>query len=191
MCSSPFNVTRMFLNSFVTCDLGLVILFHLLVNCLRVDWLDCLYVCRVCFDCVSHQRCTVGLYCASSVSEWSCFQREKKKGFFHFFLKKMEKNSKKKWPDVRPDERLTSVDRRQPHPTWRSDVRHDNQVKRRLSWGSERGVVSSCWETSSWERGLGLAPTLTCDWSGAQTSLQSYWVRSLTWMSHVRTSIRF
>ncbi len=26
-------------------------------------------------------------------------------------------------------------------------------------------------------------PTLTCDWVGAQTSLQSYWVRSLTWMS--------
>ena len=37
MCSSQFNLTRMFLNSFVRCCLGLVILFHLLVNCLRVD----------------------------------------------------------------------------------------------------------------------------------------------------------
>jgi hypothetical protein len=39
---------------------------------------------------------------------------KKKKGFFSFlkwifFLKK--------WPDVRPDERLTSGVRRQPHPT--------------------------------------------------------------------------
>ncbi len=86
MYSSQFNLTRMFLNSFVTCCLGLVILFHLLVNCLRVDWIDCLYVCRVCFDCASHQRCTVGIYCASSASEWPCFQR--KKGFFSIFFQK-------------------------------------------------------------------------------------------------------
>ena len=74
MCSSQFNLTRMFLNSFVECSLGVVILLHLLVNCLRVDWIDCLYVCRVCFDCVSHQWCEVGIYCVSTVSEWSCFQ---------------------------------------------------------------------------------------------------------------------
>ncbi len=36
MYSSPFNLTRMFLNSFVTCFLGLMILFHLSVNCLGV-----------------------------------------------------------------------------------------------------------------------------------------------------------
>jgi hypothetical protein len=36
MCSSQFNLTRMFLNSLVACFLGLMILFHLLVNCLRV-----------------------------------------------------------------------------------------------------------------------------------------------------------
>ncbi len=37
MCSSQFNLTRMFLNSLVACFLGLMILFHLLVNCLRVN----------------------------------------------------------------------------------------------------------------------------------------------------------
>jgi hypothetical protein len=36
MCSSQFNLTRMFLNSFVACFLGLVCLLHPLVNCLRV-----------------------------------------------------------------------------------------------------------------------------------------------------------
>ncbi len=86
MCSSQFNLTQMFLNSFVVCYLGLIILFHLLVNCLRVVSIDCLYVCRVCFVCVSHQ-CTVDLYYVSSASEWTCFQ--KKKGgfsiFFNFF----------------------------------------------------------------------------------------------------------
>jgi hypothetical protein len=36
-----------------------------------------------------------------------------------FFLKKNGKKFffKKKWPDVRPDERLTSGVRRQPYPT--------------------------------------------------------------------------
>ena len=42
MCSSQFNLTRMFLNSLVACSQGLMILFHLLVNCLRVVWIDCL-----------------------------------------------------------------------------------------------------------------------------------------------------
>ncbi len=99
MCSSPFNLTRMFLNSFVTCCLGLVILFHLLVNCLRVDWLDCLYVFRVCFDSASHQRCTVGLcLLCLRVALFS----EGKKGFFSFFFKKNVL------------------------PTWRPDVRCDN-----------------------------------------------------------------
>ncbi len=73
MCSPQFNLTRMFLNSFVTCFLGLMILFHLSVNCLGVVWIDCLYVCRVCFDCVSHQWCTVDIYCASDSSECPCF----------------------------------------------------------------------------------------------------------------------
>ncbi len=86
MCSPQFNLTRMFLNSFVECFLGLMILFHLLVNFLRVVSIDCLYVCRVCFVCASHQWCTVGLYRASSPSEWPCFQRNTK-GFFHFFKK--------------------------------------------------------------------------------------------------------
>ena len=88
MCSFRFNLTLMFLNSFVTCFLGLMILFHLLVNCLRVVWIDCLYVCRVCFVCVSHQWCTVDIYCASAASEWPSFQR--KKGFFLIFFKKMD-----------------------------------------------------------------------------------------------------
>ncbi len=50
MCSSQFNLTRMFLNSLVACFLGLMILFHLLVNCLRVVWIDCLRqpVCLLC-----------------------------------------------------------------------------------------------------------------------------------------------
>ena len=86
MCSSQFNLTRMFLNSLVACFLGLMILFHLLVNCLRVVWIDCLYVCRVCFDCASHQWCTAGIYCASAAYEWPFFQR--KKGFFSFFFEK-------------------------------------------------------------------------------------------------------
>jgi hypothetical protein len=88
MYSSQFNLTRMFLNFFVTCCLGLVILFHLLVNCLRVDWIDCMYVCRVCFDCGSHQCCTVGIYCASAASEWPCFPEGKGFFFFYFFPKK-------------------------------------------------------------------------------------------------------
>jgi hypothetical protein len=53
----------------------------------------------------------------------------------------------------------------------------------RLIYGMERGTVSSCWETPSWELSLSLAPTLTCDWDRAQVSLQSYWVRNLEWMS--------
>ncbi len=41
-----------------------------------------------------------------------------KKGFFFiFFPKKGIFFFKKNWPDVRPDERLTSGVRRQPHPT--------------------------------------------------------------------------
>ena len=97
----------------------LMILFHLSVNCLGVVWIDCLYVCRVCFDCATHQWCTDGIYCASAASECP---------FFSIFLKKNGKFffQKKKWPDVRPDERLTSGVRRQPHPTWRSDVRRNN-----------------------------------------------------------------
>jgi hypothetical protein len=94
VCSSSFLTSR--LQWHVVCCIHTIlvyrcnkILFHLLVNCLRVDWIDCLYVCRVCFDCVSHQRCTVVLNYDSSVSEWTCFQREKK-GFFHFFFKKWE-----------------------------------------------------------------------------------------------------
>ncbi len=47
------------------------------------------------------------------------FFSEGKRVFFIFF-------PKKKWPDVRPDERLTSGVRRQPYPTWRSDVSRDN-----------------------------------------------------------------
>jgi hypothetical protein len=81
MCSSKFNLTRMFLNSFVVSFLGLMILLHLLVNCLRVVSIDCLYVCRVFFVCVSHQWWTTGLYCVSASSEWSCFHRNKR-GFF-------------------------------------------------------------------------------------------------------------
>ncbi len=50
MCSSQFNLTRMFLNSFVACFLVLMRLLHLLVNRLRVVWIDCLYVYRVCFE---------------------------------------------------------------------------------------------------------------------------------------------
>jgi hypothetical protein len=59
-----------------------------LVNYFRVDWIDCLYVCRVCFDCESHQRCTVGIYCASVASKWPCFQRKKCVFFSIFFAKK-------------------------------------------------------------------------------------------------------
>jgi hypothetical protein len=82
MCSSPFNLTRMFLNSFVACFLGLVLLFHLLVNCLRVVWIDCLCVCSVCFDYSSHQvygRHVLCLRClrVGLISEG--------KGFFSFF----------------------------------------------------------------------------------------------------------
>ena len=44
--------------------------------------------------------------------------RGKKGGFFIFCFKKMEKKFKKKWPDVRSDESLTSHVRRQSHPTW-------------------------------------------------------------------------
>ena len=80
MYSSPFNLTRMFLNSFVTCFLGLMILFHLSVNCLGVVWIDCLYVCRVCFDCATHQWCTDGIYCASAASECPFFKKNGKKG---------------------------------------------------------------------------------------------------------------
>ena len=86
MYSSQFNLTRMFLNSFVTCFLGLMLLFHLFVICLRVVSIDCLYVCRVCFVCASHQWCTVGIYCASDASKWPPFQREKV--FFSFFSQK-------------------------------------------------------------------------------------------------------
>ena len=62
----------------------LMILFHLSVNCLGVVWIDCLYVCRVCFDCATHQWCTVGIYCASASSEWPFFSI--------FFKKKWKKN---------------------------------------------------------------------------------------------------
>jgi hypothetical protein len=55
--------------------------------------------------------------------------------------------------------------------------------KRSLSCGSERGTPPFCWETSSWEHSVGLDPTLTCDWDCVQTFLQSYYVRSLQWMS--------
>jgi hypothetical protein len=85
MCSSQFNLTLMFLNSFVVCFLGLILFFHLLVNCLRVVSIDCLYVCRVCFVCVSHQWCTVDRCCVSSASEWPCLR---KIGGFSFFFKK-------------------------------------------------------------------------------------------------------
>jgi hypothetical protein len=63
-----------------------------LVNCLRVDWIDCLYVCRVCFDCASHQRCTVGIYSASAASGWPCFQRKRESVTECFFLCFREKN---------------------------------------------------------------------------------------------------
>jgi hypothetical protein len=109
MCSSQFNLTRMFLNSLVACFLGLMILFHLLVNCLGVVWIDCLYVRCVCFDCASHQWCTVGIYCASAASKWPFFQREK--GFFlvlfpqkkwkFFFQKKITWRQAWREPDVR------------------------------------------------------------------------------------------
>ena len=76
-----------------------MILFNLLVNCLRVVSIDRLYVCRVCFVCGSHQKCT-DHYCVSPSSNWSCFQRTIFiKGFFF----------SKKWSYVRSDERLTSV----------------------------------------------------------------------------------
>ena len=129
MCTSQFNLTRMFLNSCVACCLGVVILFHILVNCLGVDWIDCLYVCRVCFDCASHQRCTVVIYCASTVSEWPCFQR--KNGFFLFFSKKMDSRHKKnkKTVLVSPDVSLTSVVIRQLHLTWQLTSVLDNYVR--------------------------------------------------------------
>jgi hypothetical protein len=106
MYSSPFNLTRMFLNSFVTCFLGLMILFHLSVNCLGVVWIDCLYVCRVCFDCATHQWCTDGIYCASAASECPFFSI--------FFKKKMAWRQAWREADVR---RQTSAP---PHLTvWR------------------------------------------------------------------------
>ena len=49
--------------------------------------------CRVCFDCVSHQWCTVGTYCVSAASKWPFL--EKKRVFFIFFHKKNEKKWKK------------------------------------------------------------------------------------------------
>jgi hypothetical protein len=55
--------------------------------------------------------------------------------------------------------------------------------KRQLSCGIEKWVTSCCCETPSRELFLSPAPALTCDWDGAQTSLQSYWVISLEWMS--------
>ncbi len=114
MCSSQFNLTRMFLNSFVAYFLGLMILFHILVNCLRVVSIDCLYVCRVCFVCASHQWCTVGLYCASSASEGPSFQR-KKRGVFIFLQKNGIFFQKKN--GLTSDLTSTSDVRRQPHPT--------------------------------------------------------------------------
>jgi hypothetical protein len=54
-----------------------MILFHLFVNCLRVVWIDCRYVCRVCFDCVSQQWCTVGdIHCLLCL-QVSLFSEEK------------------------------------------------------------------------------------------------------------------
>ena len=152
MCSSQFNLTRMFLNSFVECSLGVVILLHLLVNCLRVDWIDCLYVCRVFFDCASHQRCTVGIYCASAASEWPCFQRTK--GFFFYFFpkkmdsrhKKIKKNSSRQpWrqPDVSchtsaPPHLTTDVS---PWQLWREGLEvvwgHENGWNETLVWKTE------------------------------------------------------
>jgi hypothetical protein len=41
----------------------------------------------------------------------------------------------------------------------------------RLRCGNERLVVSSCWDTPSWELSLAPAPELTCDGDGTQTSL--------------------
>jgi hypothetical protein len=35
-----------------------------------------------------------------------------------------------------------------------------------------RGVSSCCWGTPSWELSPPLAPTWTCDWDDAQSSLQ-------------------
>ena len=93
----------------------LMILFHLSVNCLGVVWIDCLYVCRVCFDCATHQWCTVGIYCASASSEWpffSIFFKKKWKNFF--FQKKMAWRQAWREADVR---RQTSAP---PHLTvWR------------------------------------------------------------------------
>ncbi len=51
--------------------------------------------------------------------------------------------------------------------------------KRWLRCGMDRGAVSCCGGTPSWERGLARAPVLTCDGDGAQTSLESYWSMSL------------
>jgi hypothetical protein len=78
MCSSQFNFTRTFLNSFVTSFLGLTHLLHLSVNCLRTVWINCLYVCRVCFDqwCRTgphvHHTCTTRAVVRSRVVNRTC-----------------------------------------------------------------------------------------------------------------------
>jgi hypothetical protein len=127
MCSPQFNLTRMFLSSFVACFLGLMRFLHLLVNCLRVVWIDCLYAYRVCFDCVSHQWCTVGMYCVSAASEWPWFER--KRSFFSiFFALKMNSRNKinKKTVLVSPDVNLTTVVICQVPLTWQLTSVPDN-----------------------------------------------------------------
>ncbi len=129
------------MENFVEYFLGLMILFHLLVNCLPVVSINCLYVCRVCFVCSSYQRCTVVLYCTSSDSEWSCFQR-KKKGVFQFFSKNRF-FFQKKWSHVRPDERLTSdVDSVPPHlMIWQWELKSKGGPKN-IHFKTTKGHVS-------------------------------------------------
>jgi hypothetical protein len=141
MCSSQFNLTRMFLNSLVTCFLGLMILFHLFVNCLRVVWIDCLYVCCVCFDCASHQWCTVGIYCASAASKWPCFQR--KKGFFSFFF-----NKKMAWRQAWREADVRSQTSAPPHLTvWRQP--RQLRVRASVLVRESRSVIHSETEINS------------------------------------------
>ncbi len=70
----------------------------------------------VSFVCVSHQWCTVVLYCVSSVPSGPVFKG--KKGGFFIFLKKMGKFF------------FSKGVRRHPHPTWRPDVRCDNATQK-------------------------------------------------------------
>ncbi len=60
----------------------------------------------------------------------------------------------------------------------------DSEVSmRRLSCGNMRVSVSCYWGIPSWDLSPPLAPPLTCDGDGAQTSFQSYWSINLEWMS--------